>query len=105
LRPCTSTFPEHRFGSLRFVPRSTGPSLLVVEGLRASFSRKTGQLRSFRRATDRARQSGQGVTTVVMFLLVPQVKLPKRLDVTRAAEHWAAQLPTLIDSVLSRRSQ
>src|SRR5688572_23950097 len=25
-----STFPEHRFGPLRFVPRSSGPSLLVV---------------------------------------------------------------------------
>ena len=40
-----STFPEHRFGPLRFVPRSSGPSLLVVDGLRASFSRKTGELR------------------------------------------------------------
>jgi hypothetical protein len=28
------TFPEHRFGSLRFVPRRTGASLLVVDGLR-----------------------------------------------------------------------
>ena len=37
-----STFPEHRFGPLRFVPRQSGPSLLVVDGLRASFSRKTG---------------------------------------------------------------
>jgi len=27
---------------------------------------------------------------VVMFLLVPQVKLRKRLDVTRAAERWSA---------------
>jgi hypothetical protein len=43
-RICPSTFPEHRFGLLRFVPRSTGPSLLVVDGLRASFSRKTGEL-------------------------------------------------------------
>jgi Family of unknown function (DUF6441) len=68
-----STFPEHRFGPLRFVPRASGPSLLVVDGLRASFSRKTGQLRSFRRATDRVRRGGQGLTTVVMFLLVPQV--------------------------------
>ena len=25
-----STFPEHRFGPLRFVPRQTGPSLLAV---------------------------------------------------------------------------
>jgi hypothetical protein len=95
-----STFPEHRFGPLRFVPRPTGPSLLVVDGLRASFSRKSGDLRGFRRATDRARQSGQGVTTVVMFLLVPQVKLPKRLDVARAAEHWASQLPALIEQQL-----
>jgi hypothetical protein len=95
-----STFPEHRFGPLRFVPRPGGPSLLVVDGHRASFSRKTGELRAFRRATDRARQSGAGLTTVVMFLLVPQVKLAKRLDVARAAEHWSAQLPALIEQQL-----
>jgi Family of unknown function (DUF6441) len=28
-----STFPEHTFGPLRFVPRQSGPSLLVVDGL------------------------------------------------------------------------
>jgi hypothetical protein len=95
-----STFPEHRFGPLRFVPRQSGPSLLVVDGLLASLSRQTGQLRGFRRATDRARRSGQGLTTVVMFLLVPQVKLPKRLDVARAAERWSAQLPALIEQQL-----
>jgi Family of unknown function (DUF6441) len=95
-----STFPEHRFGPLRFVRRPSGPSLLVVDGSRASLSRKTRELRGFRRATDRARRSGQGLTTVVMFLLVPQVKLPKRLDVTRAAERWSAQLPALIDQQL-----
>jgi hypothetical protein len=95
-----STFPEHRFGPLRFVPRPTGPSLLVVDGLRASLSRKTGQLRGFRRSTDRARDRGEGLTTVVMFLLVPQVKLRKRLDVARAAEHWSAQLPALIEQQL-----
>jgi Family of unknown function (DUF6441) len=95
-----STFPEHRFGPLRFVPRQKGPSLLVVDGLRASFSRKTGALRGFTRATDRARRSGQGLTTVVMFLLVPQVKLRKRLDVARTAEHWSTQLPALIEQQL-----
>jgi hypothetical protein len=72
----------------------------VVDGLRASFSRQTGELRGFRRATDRARRSGRGLTTVVMFLLVPQVKLGKRLDVARAAEHWSAQLPALIEQQL-----
>jgi Family of unknown function (DUF6441) len=94
------TFPEHRSGPLRFVPRPTGPSLLVADRLRASFSRQTGQLRGFRRATDRARRSGQGLTTVVMFLLVPQVKLSKRLDVARAAERWSEQLPALIEQQL-----
>jgi hypothetical protein len=94
------TFPEHRFGPLRFVPRQSGPSLLVADGLRASFSRQTGQLRGSRRATDRARRGGQGLTTVVMFLLVPQVKLRKRLDVARAAERWSGQLAALIEQRL-----
>jgi hypothetical protein len=98
IRP--STFPEHRFGPLRFVPRPSGPPLLVVDRLQASFSRNGGELRGFRRATDRARRSGQGLTTVVMFLLVPQVKLRKRLDVARAAERWSAQLPALIQQQL-----
>jgi hypothetical protein len=95
-----STFPEHRFGPLRFVPRQSGPSLLVVDGLRASYSRQTGQLRGFRRATERARRGGQGLATVVMFVLVPQVKLSKRLDVARAAERWSGQLPALIEQQL-----
>jgi hypothetical protein len=95
-----STFPDHRFGPLRSVPRPSGQSLLVVDGLRASFSRQTGELRGFRRATDRARRSGHGLTTVVMFLLMPQVKLRKRLDVTRTAERWSVQLSGLIERQL-----
>ena len=35
-----------------------------------------------------------------MFLLVPQVKLSKRLDVARAAERWSTQLPALIEQQL-----
>jgi hypothetical protein len=72
----------------------------VVDGLRASFNRQTGELRGFRRATDRARRGGQGLATVVMFLLVPQAKLSKRLDVARAAERWSTQLPALIEQQL-----
>jgi hypothetical protein len=93
-------FPEHRFGPLRLVSRSSGPSLLVVDGLRASFNRQTGELRGFRRAIERGRRSGQGLTTVVMFLLVPQVKLRKRLDVAGAAERWSGQLPALLERQL-----
>jgi Family of unknown function (DUF6441) len=93
-------FPEHRFGPLRLVSRSSGPSLLVVDGLRASFNRQTGELRGFRRAIERGRRSGQGLTTVVMFLLVPQVKLRKRLDVAGAAERSSGQLPALLERQL-----
>jgi hypothetical protein len=55
-----SAFPEHRFGPLRFMSRPTGPWLLVVDGLRASYGRQTGQLRGFRRATERARRRWTG---------------------------------------------
>ena len=58
IRP--STFPEHRFGPLRFVPRQSGPSLLVVDGCVLRSAGKTGQLRGFRRATDRARPQRPG---------------------------------------------
>ena len=54
-----STFPEHRLGPLRFVPRPSGPSLPVVGGLRASFSRKTGELRKFRRPIAPAAAGGR----------------------------------------------
>ena len=77
-------------------PDRAGPHRLVVNGLRASYSRQPGQLRGFRRA----RRSGPGLTTVVTFLLVPQGKLSKRLDVARAAERWAEQLPALIEQQL-----
>jgi hypothetical protein len=60
----------------------------------------TGELRGFRRTTDRARRSGQGLTTVVMFLLAPQAKLSKRLDVAWAAERWSGRLPALIEQQL-----
>ena len=46
------------------------------------------------------RARGDGLTTVVMFLLVPQVKLSKWLDVAQAAERWSAQLPALIEQQL-----
>jgi hypothetical protein len=95
-----ANFPEHRYGQLRLVPRKNGPSLLVVDGVRASLSRKTGSLRGFGKASDRARRTGSGLTTVVMFVLVPQVKLEKRLDVEREAERWSSKLPLLIDQRL-----
>jgi hypothetical protein len=42
-----STFPEHRFGPLRFVPLQNGPSLLVVDRLRASLAGRPGSCGAF----------------------------------------------------------
>lgn len=75
-----ATWPEHQYGPLRFVYRRGAPSLLVVDGLRAS----TGK-RGFRRASATALRTGRGLATVVMFILVPRVRLRKRLDVAGAA--------------------
>lgn len=41
-------------------------------------------------------KTGRGRTTVPIFLLVPQVKLPKRLDLDRDAERALDSVPRLI---------
>jgi hypothetical protein len=79
-----STFPEHAFGKLRFVYRSGKISLLVVDNLRAG----TGKRGGFRKASDSALKSGRGLATVVMFLLIPQAKLTKRLDYQAVVSRW-----------------
>ena len=77
---------ERRTGMrLRFVYRKRGPSLLVADtarintrGLAAANRRKTGH------------------STVIVFLLVPQVTLRKRLNIDAIAKRQAARVPTLI---------
>ncbi len=91
-----SNFPEHSLGRLRFVYRVGKPSLLVVDNARASYSRETGQLRGFRKASDRAVSKGRGLTTVVMFWLVPQVQLKKLITFDAEARRWFNRLPQLI---------
>lgn len=87
-----SNFPEHSLGRLRFVYRRGAPSLLVVDNLRAG----TGKRGGFRKASDSAQRTGRGLTTVVMFILVPQVTLRKRLDHKSVAAQRAAKLPQAI---------
>lgn len=87
-----SNFPEHSLGKLRFVYRGNAPSLLVVDGLRAG----TGKRGGFRKASASALKTGRGLTTVVMFILVPEVMLKKRLDIDPAAARWWEKLPQLI---------
>jgi hypothetical protein len=85
---------------LRFVYRRTGPSLLVAEGRlnttgQAVVSRsKTGHGKV---SSVRKRSGGAfAAKNAPIFLLVPQVKLPKRLDLARDAERALDSVPGLI---------
>ena len=75
---------ERRTGlRLRFIYRRRGPSLLVAEG----------RLNSKGRAVASRSKTGRGLTTAPIFLLVRQVKLPKRIDLAKDAERAAAAIP------------
>ena len=78
---------ERRSGlRLRFVYRRSGPSLLVAEG----------RLNARGRAVASRSKTGRGVTTVPIFLLVPQVQLRKRLDLARDARAAQDRIPGAI---------
>ena len=91
-----ATFPTGRHGPLRMVRRSGRLALLVVDGVRVSA--KTGRVGRQAKGGGRNKSGSfkQGIATVAMFVLVPQVKLKKRLNVARAAESWSRRLPGLI---------
>lgn len=89
-----SSFPEARYGKLRFVYRAGKPSLLVVDNLQASYHRKT--VRGFRKASQRNLKTGQKLATVVMFWLVPQVKMPRLIDFDKKVRRWRDKVPGLI---------
>ena len=75
---------ERRTGlRLRFVYRRRGPSLLVAEG----------RLNTKGRAVASRSKTGRGLVTAPIFLLVPQVKMRKRLDLARDAERAVAAIP------------
>jgi hypothetical protein len=78
---------ERRRGlRLRFVYRPRGPSLLVADG----------RLNSRGLGVASRSKTGRGRMTVPIFLLVPQVKLPKRLDLARDADRALDSVPGLI---------
>ena len=84
---------ERRTGMrLRFVWRPGRPSLLVADEARVS----KGGLAA--RKGGRRRKDGMltGAQTVVIFVLLPQVRLRKRLDLDRATRAAGAALPSAI---------
>jgi len=79
---------ERRRGMrLRFIYRRNGPSLLVAEKARINTRGRAVASRS---------KTGRGQVSAPIFLLVPQVKLGKRLDLARDAEKVARSVPGLI---------
>jgi hypothetical protein len=90
-----SNFPEQSLGRLRFVYRRNGPSLLIAEGLRMSQSR-SGEAKGFRKASASTQKTGKGLTSAVMFWLVPQTKMPKLIKFKEEAVIAHNNLPFLI---------
>lgn len=90
-----SNWPEQRYGKLRFVqhPRKK-TAMLVVDNQR----RRGGKARQAKQTmfqlsrSKRALASGRGLFTVPMFILVPQVRMRKRLNVEAAYAYSAQRL-------------
>ena len=81
-----SEWEQRRGLQLRFVYRSRGPSLLVAEG----------RLNSRGLGVASRAKTGRGMATVPIFLLVRQVKLTKRLELSRSAETAVKRIPGAI---------
>ncbi|TXB65731.1 hypothetical protein FQV27_16820 [Paracoccus aurantiacus] len=78
---------EQRTGlRLRFIYRRTGPSLLIAEA----------RINKGGRAVRSRSKTGRNVASVPIFLLVPQVRLRKRLDLEKPARAALAALPAAI---------
>jgi hypothetical protein len=79
---------ERRTGiRLRFIYRRGRPSLLVADQARIN---KGGLAKASRSKT------GRGQVSAVIFLLVPQVRLTKRLDLDAVTQEWRDRLPALV---------
>jgi hypothetical protein len=82
-----SRSPPRSSLQLRSVCRCSGPSLLVADAVRLNTRGLAAVSRS---------KTGRGNVTAPIFLLVPQVKLPKRLDLARDADRALDSVPRLI---------
>lgn len=90
---------EARTGQrLRFVFRAGRPSLLVAEG-RTS---KSGLARASKRPRVKSGRFARNIETIPIFILVPQVKLPKRLDLLGGANVIAGRIDQMIVNTYRR---
>jgi hypothetical protein len=79
---------------LRFVYRRGSPSLLVANNARLTKRGRAAANIGRRQGAAYTRLSGRA--TVPLFVLVPQVRVRRRLDVAGAGEKWIRMLPQLV---------
>lgn len=85
---------------LRFIsPRQLGKpfGLLLMDD-----TVKARRGKAARPATKGRRAQGRAVRSVVMFILLPQVRLPRKLNPGPILEQWAARVPELIERAMPR---
>jgi hypothetical protein len=87
---------ERRSGiRLRFVYRRGAPSLLVADNVRID-SRGRARANRFKRRDGSVATRLNGRGTAIVFVLLPQVTLAKRLDIDATAQVWRSRLPDLV---------
>lgn len=93
---------EVYFGrALRYVPPKIAggkAGLLVLDDIVRG---KNG--RGYRNATKRRRAQGRRVESQVMFILVPQSRMPVKLRPEPIVERWASRVPELIERAMPKR--
>lgn len=87
-----ASFPEGRYGPLKFVVTSRGQALLIVDNVRITRTGRVSRQVKGGSYTKTGRLK-KGITSVVMFVLVPQSRLPKRLNKKSVEDFAARQLP------------
>ncbi|EWY36773.1 hypothetical protein N825_25400 [Skermanella stibiiresistens SB22] len=103
-RPTPASVEEHFARPLRFIYRSGRSALLVMDMLVASVRKADGKVRGYRNIGVKRAKTGLGQTSVVMFNLVKQTRMPKRLDIDAAARKWQGELITLIVDAWNREA-
>ncbi len=96
-----SNFPETALGKLRFVYVSSKLSLLVADNMRA----RTGKRAGFTKASASALKTGRGFATVPMFILVPRVRVRKRLNLAGVQGKWREKLAQHLANEINRLSE
>lgn len=93
-------FESLNLGKLEFVPERNGHNaMLVVRGLRKSFSQKTKEFRGYKKAGARFKGKAEKVP---MFILVKSVLMPDKFDIPSVGQKWAAKYPEIFDSEVQK---